>query len=152
MKILKATISDAPEILKLQKAAYVSEAELHNDFNIPPLTQNLKELEDEFNTKIILKIVVDGNLVASGQVHLINQTCHIGRMAVWPNLKGQGIGSQLLRALESYFPSAKKAELFTGVNSLANLGMYARRGYKKIAQKQLGKTTIICLEKNLIGI
>jgi len=35
--IERATISDAEEILALQKLAYRSEAEIYHDFNIPPL-------------------------------------------------------------------------------------------------------------------
>ncbi len=41
MEIERAIISDAEEILSLQKLAYRSEAEIYNDFNIPPLVQTL---------------------------------------------------------------------------------------------------------------
>ncbi len=88
MDICQAIVDDAPEILELQKSAYISEAELHNDFSIPPLTQSIENLKVSFNKKTILKIVVDNKIVASGQAELIGDTCHIGRMAVWPFLKG----------------------------------------------------------------
>lgn len=35
--IEKASINDAEEILRLQKLAYISEAEIYDDFNIQPL-------------------------------------------------------------------------------------------------------------------
>jgi hypothetical protein len=38
-KIERATISDAREILALQKLAYPSEVEIYNDFEIPPDVQ-----------------------------------------------------------------------------------------------------------------
>lgn len=44
--IKKAEVSDAEEILSLQKLAYKSEAELYNDFNIPPPVQTLKEINE----------------------------------------------------------------------------------------------------------
>jgi len=74
MEILEAKIEDAPIILQIQKEAYISEAKLHNDFNIPPLTQSLAELESEFNSKCILKIVLDDQIIASGQVKLNGST------------------------------------------------------------------------------
>ena len=48
MEILDATIDDAPEILSLQKLSYLSEAQMYNDYDIPPLTQTLEELKADF--------------------------------------------------------------------------------------------------------
>ena len=45
MMIERAKIEDAKEILDLQKLAYQSEAEIYNDYTIPPLTQTLEEME-----------------------------------------------------------------------------------------------------------
>jgi len=42
MKIGDATVADAEHILELQKLAYISEAEIYNDYNIPPLIQTLQ--------------------------------------------------------------------------------------------------------------
>jgi len=42
IKIQKSEEADADEILRLQYAAYQSEAELNNNFNIQPLTQTLE--------------------------------------------------------------------------------------------------------------
>jgi 2-aminoadipate transaminase len=44
MRIDRATVEDAKEILDLQKLAYQSEAEIYNDYTIPPLTQTLEEM------------------------------------------------------------------------------------------------------------
>ena len=149
MKICEAKVEDAPIVLQIQKEAYISEAELHNDFNIPPLTQSLAELESEFNNKCILKVVLNDQIVGSGQVKLNGSTSHIGRMAVKSNFKGQGIGSKLLSALEQFYPEANRVELFTGINSQANLSMYERRGYQRIKEETLGKTTVVFLGKGL---
>jgi len=147
MEVLQATIEDAEEILLLQRAAYRSEAELHDDFNIPPLRQTLDELKEDFNFKVILKIVSNGELLASGQAKLDSGSCHIGRMAVLPQHQGKGIGSMLLTALEGFFPKITRVELFTGENSGKNLAMYHRRGYKEFKISQLGKTKVIFLER-----
>ena len=149
MEICEAKVEDAPIILQIQKEAYISEAEWHNDFNIPPLTQSLAELECEFNHKYILKVVLNEQIVGSGQVKLIESTCHIGRMAVKNDFKGLGIGSKLLSALELAYPEANRVELFTGINSQANLKMYERRGYIRIKEETLGKTTVVFLGKAL---
>ncbi|WP_444996496.1 GNAT family N-acetyltransferase [Aliikangiella sp. IMCC44359] len=149
IEIQDASIDDASTILKIQREAYISEAELHNDFDIPPMTQTLDELIAEFDNKKIIKVLMNGELVASGQAKFHHGTCFIGRMAVKPEFKGKGIGSKLLACLETSYTDATRAELFTGINSLVNLGMYKRRGYSEFKQEQLGKTTVVFLEKNL---
>lgn len=149
MEIQNATLIDAEEILSLQRAAYISEAELHDDFSIPPLTQTIEELISEFEHKKVLKITENGALLASGQARFYEGCCYIGRMAVWPNLQGKGIGSALLSALEALFPDAKRCELFTGEQSARNLSMYKRRGYAPFKTAKLGRTTVIFLERYL---
>ncbi len=147
MEVLQVTISDAEDILSLQRMAYQSEAELHDDFNIPPLTQTLSELKEDIKHKTILKIVENGKILASGQARFESGCCHIGRMAVWPQYQGKGVGSKLLAALESVFPNVTRFELFTGENSVSNLAMYERRGYKPFKAAKLGTTNVIYLER-----
>ena len=149
LDIRNADVSDAPAILELQKVAYQSEAELHNDFNIPPLTQTLEELCEDFHHKTILKVMDDERLIGSGQVRYdgVSHSSHIGRMAIRPELQGQGIGTKLMSTLESIYPEAKRIEIFTGEHSVANLTMYQRRGYQAFKQLKLGNTTVIFLEK-----
>ena len=55
MMIEGAMVSDIEEILSLQKLAYRSEAEIYNDFNIPPLVQTLEGIKNDFENQIFLK-------------------------------------------------------------------------------------------------
>ena len=59
MKILAVTVEDLPAILALQKQAFESEARLVGSYEIPPMTQTLADLEQEFATRIMLKAVMD---------------------------------------------------------------------------------------------
>jgi len=56
LKIRPAGRADLPKILALQKLAYRQEAEIYNDYSIPPLTQTLNQLEEEFISKVILMV------------------------------------------------------------------------------------------------
>lgn len=147
MEIQKADLRDAEEILKIQHAAFQSEAEIYNDFEIPPLTQTVDDLRADFANKTVLKVIKGKMIVASGQYLFVAGTCHIGRMAVLPAFQGQGIGSMLLSALENSCSDALRYELFTGERSEFNLSMYKRRGYQEFKRASLGKTTIIFLER-----
>ena len=143
-----ATVSDASEILELQKLCYQREAELYDDFTIPPLTQSLSEIEAEFTTKVFLKAEDNTTIIGSVRAFLEDGTCHIERLIVHPDYQGQGIGTSLLKAIEAYFGRAQRLELFTGSKSEGNIRLYERLGFTKFAEKQLNeKVTLVFLEK-----
>ena len=64
MIIEKANISDAKEILSLQKLTYKSEAEIYH-CDIFPVQQNLEEIEKDFKKWTFLKAIIDNNITYS---------------------------------------------------------------------------------------
>ena len=143
-----AEIQDVPGILDLQKLAYESEARLYNDWSIPPLTQTLASLEAEFQTHTVLKAVRNGQLAGSVRTRTENGTCSIGRLVVRAELRGQGIGSALLRAAEAAANGAEKFELFTGSKSEANIRLYQHHGYAITRTETLSPAvTLVFMEK-----
>jgi ribosomal protein S18 acetylase RimI-like enzyme len=133
--IATASVDDAAEILALQKLAYQSEAQIYNDWSLPPLAQTLDSLIEEFAHTIILKATMADRIVGSVRARQEGDTCLIGRLVVHPEVQGQGIGSRLLRSIEARFGGAVRFELFTGSKSEANIRLYQRHGYT-IAQTQ----------------
>ncbi len=143
-----AQLTDAPQILALQKLAYLSEAEINQDYTIPPLTQTLEEIEHEFQTQTVLKTIRDGRIIGSVRAYLREGTCYIGRLIVHPDFQNQGIGAKLLREIEERFAQAKRYELFTGEKSERNLYFYQKWGYRIFRQEKLtDKITVVFLEK-----
>lgn len=148
MIISRAQINDAPEILALQKLAYQSEAELYNDYNLPPLVQTPAELKAELEEVVCLKAVQGGRIIGSVRAREQEGTCHIGRLIVHPAWQGQGLGQKLMAAIEAEFPEAERFELFTGFLSQRNLRFYARQGYERFANKKLSpEVTLVLLQK-----
>jgi len=127
--ITTASTDDAATILALQKLAYQSEARLNNDWSLPPLTQTLESLLEEFGHSIVLKAMLGDRLVGSVRARQEGDTCLIGRLIVHPDVQGQGIGSRLLHEIEARFADAARFELFTGSKSERNIRLYQRHGY-----------------------
>ncbi|MDK9707436.1 MAG: GNAT family N-acetyltransferase [Desulforhopalus sp.] len=144
----KATVEDAEEILALQKTAYVSEAELIDDFTIPPLHQTIDDIISEFNHQVILKFKLEKRIIGSVRCYLEKGTCYIGKLIVHPDYQNLGIGTKLLRAAECQFQHAERYELFTGEMSKRNLHIYEKNGYRVFYSKIISqKLTLLFLEK-----
>jgi ribosomal protein S18 acetylase RimI-like enzyme len=140
---------DAKAILGLQKLAYKSEAQLYHDFFIPPLVQTLDNLETEYQTHVILRLVKDGVIIGSVRAYDENGTCHIGRLIVHPDHQNKGLGKQLMNRIETEFSGSTRFELFTGSKSGKNLALYQKLGYRIFRyEKQNDAVEFACLEKN----
>jgi ribosomal protein S18 acetylase RimI-like enzyme len=126
-------VADAGELLTLQRAAYVTEAQLHDDLRIPPLTQSLTELCEALGTVTAFGLRLAGRLVAAGQLRVLGPgEVELGRLAVVPDLQGHGLGTRLLRRAEQVAPAGtRRIALFTGEHSTANLRLYRRMGYQE---------------------
>ena len=150
MRIEPARVGDAPAILALQKLAYQSEADIYGDYSIPPLTETLEALQNEFADHLILKASIDGVIVGSVRAQQRGDTCHIGRMMVHPDFQNLGIGTRLMKVVEVVFLSVRRYELFTGYRSTRNLYLYQKLGYCVYERKQLTpKVALVYLEKTV---
>ncbi|HIE32132.1 MAG TPA: GNAT family N-acetyltransferase [Methanosarcinales archaeon] len=147
--IRRATIEDAEEILDLQKLAYKSEAEIYNDYTIPPLTQTLEEMRLEFENWTFLKALAVGKIIGSVRACMHQETCMIGRLIVHPDFQNQGIGTMLMNEIERCFlPQSIRFELFTGHRSKRNIHLYRKLGYSEFKDERVTEDlTLVYMEK-----
>jgi len=146
--ITRAEAADAEAILALQKLAYESEAQLYQNWNLPPLTQTLDSLREEFAEAVILKAVQGGRILGSVRARLEAGIAHVGRLIVAPEYQRRGIGSCLLDAIEAECVEAQKFCLFTGSKSAGNLRLYQRHGYRITREEVVSPAVTLCfLEK-----
>ena len=146
IEIAKET--DAAEILRLQYAAYQSEAIIYNDYSIQPLTQTLEQAKAEYRDSTVLKTVSDGRIIGSVRGYEKDDTVYIGKLMVLPGYQNKGLGKRLLEAIENEFPR-RRYELFTGEKSEKNLALYEKCGFRRFkTEKTTPELIFIYLEKD----
>lgn len=128
--IARATAEDLPTILELQRLAFREEAEHVGDMSIKPMSQTLEELRKEFERSVVLKYVLDGEIVASVRARMEGTTCHIARLIVRPDHWRQGIGRKMVAEVERIFAGAARFELYTREDHLTTRPFYRSMGYE----------------------
>ncbi len=148
LNIDKAELTDLKDILDLQKEAYSQEAEIYNDFDIPPMTQNIDSLKIEWQNGTVIKAERNGQIIGSVRAELIDDVCKIGKLIVKPDFQNQGIGKRLMTEIERLFNTCSTYELFTGDKSEKNLTLYRKLGYIDFKTKQIDNNLkLIYLQK-----
>jgi ribosomal protein S18 acetylase RimI-like enzyme len=154
LRIEPAGVQDAGEILTLQRAAYVTEAQLHGDPFLPPLVESLDQVRTMISGSVMLKASVGTRLAGAVRGRFNDRTCLIGRLVVAPDLQGRGIGGALMRALEA--EAAGRADacvLFTGHLSEANLRLYRRLGYAETHRERVADhLMLVHMRKPLVAL
>lgn len=146
--IVEAQYTDLKKILTLQKECYQQEAQIYNDFEIPPLTQTLASIEDDFKEQLFLKAEVNKKIIGAVRAYEENGTCKIGRLIVDKDFQNQGWGRLLMKAVEDKYPKTERFQLFTGHKSVKNLSLYHKLGYKACKRQRVNSNlTLIFLEK-----
>ena len=137
VEIARALPEDAGEILTLQRAAYVTEAQLYGDPFIAPLVESLDQVRTVIETATVLKATDGGRVVGAVRGRTSGSTCLVGRLVVAPDRQGQGIGSALLAAMHEAVPEVAAFDLFTGHLSEGNLRLYRRLGYRETQRERV---------------
>jgi len=152
-EIARAEAEDAAEILDLQKLAYRSEAQLYDDWTLPPLTQTLESYARRDFARGGAQggaRRADRRLRARARER---RRLPVGRLVVRPQLQGRGIGTQLMEQIEREFPQTRRLSCFTGARSAGNIRLYERLGYVRAREKVLSPAiTLVFMEKTAMTL
>lgn len=152
VRVERASPQDAGEILTVQRAAYLTEAQLYGDPFIAPLVESLDQLRAVLAGAAVVLVARQGpRLVGAVRGTFDGRTCLAGRLVVAPDLQGRGIGTRLMRALEDEVAGrADMMVLFTGHLSDGNLRLYRRLGYTETRRERVAAhLTLVHMRKPL---
>ncbi len=80
--IERASHVDAEEILEVQRAAFLGQARIYDNFQLPPLVQTLESIKGEFSSQTFLKAIHHngiGPLITEGPSHTTWHTDRVPR-------------------------------------------------------------------------
>ncbi len=127
-----ATAGDAGEIFTMQRACWLTEMVQNPGVEIPPLIEDLGQVQTWLGEWTVLVARRGTRLVAAARGKLLaDDQWAVGRLMVAPDLQGHGLGRWMLERIEAAAPlSVRGYELVTGAGSAANLRLYKKAGYR----------------------
>ncbi|GAA2824091.1 GNAT family N-acetyltransferase [Crossiella cryophila] len=127
----------AGELLTLQRAAFVPEAQRYQEPFLPPLLDTLEHLHSLIANPTVptLGAWQGHRLVGAVRGMIKGPRMELARLAVAPDRQAQGIGGALIQALENAAPpQITTLWLATGTQSTEALTLYKRHGYVQVSQ------------------
>lgn len=120
----------AEELLVLQRASYLVEAELINFFEIPPLLENIDELRE--CEESFLGYFEGGELAGAISFTIDGDKLTICRLVVHPDHFRKGIAQRLLTEVEDSNRGLTVYKVSTGKENPPAKLLYLKNGYKLI--------------------
>jgi GNAT superfamily N-acetyltransferase len=133
-------IDDAGEVLTVQRAAYVSESMVYEQF-LPPLSETLDEVRGVLSRDDVVVLGLREGARLVGAVRVM-PSGEVARLCVVPDRQGAGVGSALLRGALA----AGGTWLFTGDRSAGNLRLYERYGFVETRREPAPGHELVFLE------
>lgn len=132
-------VDAAGEVLTVQRAAYVAESMVYDQF-LPPLHETLDEVRAVLarDDVTVLGLRENGRLLGAVRVM---PTGEVARLCVVPDRQGTGLGGALVRAAIA----AGGTWLFTGHRSAGNLRLYEKHGFVETKREPFGDHELVFL-------
>ncbi|MFE5207764.1 GNAT family N-acetyltransferase [Streptomyces sp. NPDC056600] len=129
----RLTPEDAGEVTVLQRCCWVDEALANDSLAVPALDESPEQVGEWLGTWQATGLWRDGRLLGMVRARRTGGEWHVGRLAVVPDLRGQGLGRWLLRVGEGQAePGCDTLVLHTGARSEGNIRLYRGEGYQVV--------------------
>jgi len=133
VEVRPATRADAGELFTLTRACWLQELWANPGVLIPALEESFEDAVRGLEDWITFVAVAGGRIVGSTRGRAVGDgtVWDVGRVMVAPDLQGRGLGRHLLGLIEQAAPpEVTTYELHTGAQSVDNIRMYKKAGYR----------------------
>lgn len=119
--------NQAKEVLAIQRASYQVEAALIDFDDLPPLKENVQDLQQ--CKEMFFGFYLDDELCGVISIKTVQKKIDIHRLMVHPNHFKKGIAQQLLVFIESQYENFEAVIVTTGSKNTPAVNFYLKNGF-----------------------
>ncbi len=127
----------AQSVLNVQIPSYQVEAKLINFFDLPPLGENIENLQQSGEN--FFGYYINDELAGVISYKIEDKTLDIHRLMVAPNHFRKGIGRILLQFIEKVENHIHEIIVSTGANNTPAKNLYIDQGFSEIGKMEVSK-------------
>lgn len=152
-----AVAADAGEVFTLQRAAFVDEAQAFGDPFVLPLTESLARVEQLISAEdtLVLKAVSGTRLVGTVRARVMGTSAVLGRLAVVPDLRRQGVARALLGAVEGClrerYPDLASLTLSAGAQDTGQHRLFRGLGFAETSRERIAAHLVMVHMRKELG-
>ncbi|MEQ1683544.1 MAG: GNAT family N-acetyltransferase [Burkholderiaceae bacterium] len=129
LTIHRAQAFDVEDMHGIQMRAFEEEGRRGDTRDIPPLQEQIAAIAEHVQTQIALIAREGASAVGCVRGVVEGRVCTVRALVVEPARHGQGVGTQLLKALEAELKDVDRVDLTTNTIMEDNVAFYERHGY-----------------------
>jgi predicted N-acetyltransferase YhbS len=130
LTIRRAQVQDADSMFNVQQRAFEEEGRRCGTREIPPLAERVDSIAAHIQEQLALVATLEGSITGCVRGVIEQGVCTVRALVVDPARQGAGIGTSLLRALESELNDVNRINLTTNIIMEGNVPFYERHGYR----------------------
>jgi GNAT superfamily N-acetyltransferase len=125
------------DIIELQRASYIVEAELIGFYDIPPLKDTVESITE--CNEIFYGYYIKTELAGIISYKIIDRVLDIHRVAIHPRFFRMGVAGKLLHYIEELEIDINLIEVCTGKMNTPAANLYLKNGFVEIEDIEIGE-------------
>ena len=154
VRLERADIADAEQILAMQKICFAPHLERYQDFETNPAMASLDEIGRQIQHENFYKILYNGLWVGAINIQVLDDkgNCKLRIINILPEYQGLGIGQTAIALAEKIFADARTWRLETLADMPHNRHVYEKMGYVFTGKTEVvnDKLTLVHYRKEVV--
>lgn len=138
LTIRRTELSEAEEILSVQREAFKDDLEKYKDFRTNPANEPINRLIFKIEKNTHYTIFLENKIIGGAEIRVENEVgCYINRIFLLPEYQNRGFGTRIMNFFENEYPKVRKWTLCTPFKNTRNAHFYEKLGYKKVGEHKV---------------
>jgi RimJ/RimL family protein N-acetyltransferase len=138
VRIKRTKLDEVEKLLAIQKEAFAEDYVLYEDHDSTPVNETAEKLMENIERFFHYTIWLGNDIIGAIDIRPLDDSrLRLSKLFLGTEFQNKGLGSKLIKLIESEFPLIKDWSLYTPYLNKRNHHFYEKLGYIKIGEVQI---------------